>query len=354
MAAVDGAGASGPPAAVLAGFGLDPEAPASVLAGGHIHRNYLVGPPGRRAVVQRLNDSVFPRPEAVVSNGQRIVAALRAAGRPAPEPLPGPDGGAGCHHRTGWWRAWWYLEQTVARPVPGGPDDARSAAAAFADYAGVLASLPPPPLEVTIADFHHLGRRLEALDAAGRRDRLGRRPGCRRELEATAALGATVAGRLAAHDLPRRVAHNDAKMANVRFDLAGGPPVVLDYDTTMVGTVLADVGELLRTATVAVPEDHPRPDEVVVDAGLVAAVADGYRAGGPALDRAERAAVAMAGPWLAVENAARFLADHLDGDRYFAVQRPGQNLARCRVQLAVARQLLDQADAVGEAFARGR
>ena len=31
----------------------------------------------------------------------------------------------------------------------------------------------------------------------------------------------------------------------------------------------------------------------------------------------------------------RFLADHLAGDRYFKISRPGQNLDRARVQFAL-------------------
>ena len=35
------------------------------------------------------------------------------------------------------------------------------------------------------------------------------------------------------------------------------------------------------------------------------------------------------------EQAIRFLADHLDGDRYYRISRPGHNLDRARAQLAL-------------------
>ena len=41
----------------------------------------------------------------------------------------------------------------------------------------------------------------------------------------------------------------------------------------------------------------------------------------------------MAGALLTLMNAIRFLTDHLEGDPYFRVQRPGQNLDRTRAQL---------------------
>ena len=39
---------------------------------------------------------------------------------------------------------------------------------------------------------------------------------------------------------------------------------------------------------------------------------------------------------MTLECGMRFLADHLNGDRYFRIHRPGQNLDRARVQFALA------------------
>ena len=35
------------------------------------------------------------------------------------------------------------------------------------------------------------------------------------------------------------------------------------------------------------------------------------------------------------ENGMRFLADHLNGDKYFKIHRPGQNLDRARAQFVL-------------------
>jgi len=40
----------------------------------------------------------------------------------------------------------------------------------------------------------------------------------------------------------------------------------------------------------------------------------------------------------------RFLTDHLQGDTYFRIHRPGQNLDRCRTQLALAARIEEQED----------
>jgi hypothetical protein len=40
----------------------------------------------------------------------------------------------------------------------------------------------------------------------------------------------------------------------------------------------------------------------------------------------------------------RFLTDHLEGDLYFKVHRPGHNLDRCRTQFKMVRVLEERAD----------
>ena len=73
----------------------------------------------------------------------------------------------------------------------------------------------------------------------------------------------------------------------------------------------------------------------------------GYRAGaGSLLSDAERAVLPLAGAVITLELAARFLTDHLQGDVYFRVARPGHNLDRARAQLHLARLLDASGDAV--------
>jgi len=86
------------------------------------------------------------------------------------------------------------------------------------------------------------------------------------------------------------------------------------------------------------------------------ALARGYLAGaGSLLLPSELRALPLAGPLLALENAVRFLADHVQGDRYFRISRPAHNLDRARAQLHLARRMLEaapDADALVRRLAR--
>ena len=47
---------------------------------------------------------------------------------------------------------------------------------------------------------------------------------------------------------------------------------------------------------------------------------------------------------ITVELATRFLADYLDGDKYFKTRYPGHNLVRARCQIALAKDMLKKMD----------
>jgi hypothetical protein len=61
---------------------------------------------------------------------------------------------------------------------------------------------------------------------------------------------------------------------------------------------------------------------------------------------AEKAHLSISGRAIALELGMRFLTDHLDGDRYFKIHRPGHNLDRCRAQFKLVRSLEERAGAL--------
>ena len=140
--------------------------------------------------------------------------------------------------------------------------------------------------------------------------------------------------------LPVRVAHNDAKAGNVLVDTRTGQPLMLvDLDTVMPGTVLWDVGDLVRSATATVPEDEPG---AAFDRARYDALIGGWRAElDGVLTAEENGLIGIAAPVVTYEQAVRFLTDHLMGDVYYRTTRPGQNLDRARSQLSLLQSMLD-------------
>jgi Ser/Thr protein kinase RdoA (MazF antagonist) len=126
------------------------------------------------------------------------------------------------------------------------------------------------------------------------------------------------------------VVHNDTKLSNVLFDRDSNEALcVIDLDTVMPGLLAHDFGDLVRSVA-AVGEGSA----LAFDPARFEALAVGYHAGlGGGLTAAETDSLAVGPAVLSLELAARFLADYLDGDRYFRTRFAGENLERCRGRL---------------------
>jgi hypothetical protein len=147
--------------------------------------------------------------------------------------------------------------------------------------------------------------------------------------------------------VPERVTHNDTKINNVMMDVTTGEALcVVDLDTTMPGLAPIDFGDMVRTATNAAAEDEPDAAKVASRPEMFEALGRGYLSAAAAFLRpAEIEWLAFAGQLLAFEQAIRFLADHLDGDRYYRIHHPGHNLQRARAQFALMASIERQRDA---------
>jgi hypothetical protein len=339
-------------------FALDGECVELVpLKHGHIHDTFVgtwrTRAGLRRVVHQQVNTHVFRDPALLMRNWVRVTehvrAALVGAGTPDLErrvlrAIPARSGAPFHTAEDGSvWRAFAFIEGARAVDVPESPAQAEAAARAFGAFAAQLADLDPAEIGESIPRFHDFAWRREGLEAAIAADAHARARAATPEIEAARRLAADVEGALAdAATLPRRVVHNDCKLNNVLFDERSGEALcVIDLDTVMPGSVLADFGDLARTAACPAPEDERDLARVGVDARLYEALVRGYLAGTAGmLAPVEVALLPLAGPLIALETGIRFLADHLSGDAYFRIHRPGHNLDRARVQLRLTEQLL--------------
>jgi aminoglycoside phosphotransferase (APT) family kinase protein len=328
------------------------------LGSGHIHDTfelrYASRGEVRRYVVQRINARVFRSPLDVMHNITVVTGHLRAqleaehvadVARRCLRLVPARTGADCVVDTTGdTWRVYPFVEGSIALDGPPTEAQASQAAWAFGDFVARLADLSPDRLRETIAGFHDLGGRMGALELAAERNTVGlnprsieseRRHAQERYQQLQSALSAI-------GPLPRRVVHNDCKLNNVLLDADTGAALcVIDLDTVMEGTLLADFGDLVRTAATPAAEDERDLTRVTLDLERFDALARGYIAGlGSALASTEQQALPLAGPTLALENAVRFLTDHLDGDVYFKAEREGHNLDRARCQLRLCDAML--------------
>lgn len=322
---------------------------AARLGAGHINETYLAEfEPGPALVLQKVNARVFPEAERMMANIARVTAHLAARcpdERRVLRLVRPRDGRPFWRDAAGeLWRAYAFVEGSLVKETVARAGEAYEAARAFGTFQYLMSDLPGGPLDETLPGFHDTPARLAALEAAAQADRAGRAAGVGPELEGFLARRGW-AGLLldAAHAglVPARVAHNDTKINNVLFDAESGAGLcVIDLDTVMPGLMLYDFGDFVRTAVSAAPEDETELDKVAVRPEVFEALAQGWRDGsGGGVTEEERTLLPVAGCVIAYELGLRFLTDHLDGDRYFRVHRPGHNLDRARCQLRLAEDI---------------
>jgi len=324
---------------------------AAPCSSGHINDTYAgifdqAGSPARY-IFQRINHNVFKDPAGLMDNIQRVTTHVRrkleAAGA---EQISRrvltlvPTHAGKCFHADGegnYWRCYLFIGQARSYDQIKSPRQAFQAARAFGQFQEQLADLPAPRLHDTIPNFHHTRSRFDALRLAIERDARNRAAGVKADIEFALRHEPLVDVLLdlqARGLLPERVTHNDCKLGNVILDDATGEGLcVIDLDTVMPGLSLYDFGDLCRTATCPTAEDERDLSKVEASMEMFQALVSGYLASaGAFLNTAEKDHLVFCAKLITFEMGIRFLADHLAGDIYYKIHRPGQSADRARVQ----------------------
>lgn len=336
---------------------------AAPCGSGHINDTYVAtyrdGEQLRHYVHQRINHVIFRDPAAMMDNIARVTRHIQERLAREPEADPAREGLSLIPTREGtfyhvtadgqFWRTYRRIERARSYDTASTPEQAYEAARAFGLFQRRVADLPGPRLHETIPAFHHTPRRFQALTTARRRDVQQRAREVGPELafaESREPLTRILVELQARGLAPERVTHNDTKINNVLMDETTGRGLcVIDLDTVMPGLSLYDFGDLVRTAISPAAEDEQDLARVQVRRPFFAALVEGYLDGvGPVLTPTEIAHLPEAGMLITFEVGLRFLTDHLAGDTYFKIHRPGHNLDRCRTQFTLVQRLEEQRD----------
>lgn len=147
----------------------------------------------------------------------------------------------------------------------------------------------------------------------------------------------------------RRLAiHGDTKLDNFLFSTrTGRVKALVDLDTIMPHTWLADWGDMVRSLVNVAGEKERDLAKVAVDMDVYRAVAHGFLEAAREVTPEEVGLMADAPQIIALELGLRFLADYLRGDSYFKLgpaDPPDLNRVRAMAQLALFQRLRERAD----------
>ncbi len=332
---------------------------------GIINKSYMVvfdrGGEEEKYLVQRVNRSVFKRPDKIMANIDSVTEFIRA--KMIKKGID-PDRRVLRYAKTAegknflvdedgdYWRAYSFIDADVYNEAED-ENVIEEVGRAFGEFQRWLIDYDASSLYVSIPNFHNTRRRYDVfyeavmVDAEDRVEKVAAEIGACRAHEVLACR----LSRLAADkEIPLHVTHNDTKSNNVIFDKETKKALaVIDLDTVMPGLIAYDFGDAARFICSDAAEDEPDLDKVNFNLDKFRALTRGFA--GTLKGRVsniEADTLSLGVYTMTVELAVRFLTDYLNGDEYFSTSYPGHNLDRARCQLTLAADIYKKMDDMQE------
>lgn len=234
-----------------------------------------------------------------------------------------------------YWSLFLFIPDTVSYDVVDDASITYEGGRAFGRFQHFLADLPQPPLNVTIVDFHNMAWRFDNFHKALKADIAGRADSVRAEIDFTLAREEEMVSyyKGLCDNLPERITHNDTKFNNILFDKNGKAQCIIDLDTVMPGYVAYDFGDSIRTAANTGEEDDYNPDNVELNRAVYKNFTEGFISEIlDALSQEEIESLPFGSRYMTFIMGIRFLTDYLEGDIYYKISDPDQNIRRVRSQ----------------------
>ncbi|MEQ1936203.1 MAG: phosphotransferase, partial [Fimbriimonadaceae bacterium] len=341
-----------------------------------------------RYLLQRINTDVFALPERVMAGMEATLRAQSQAVREGhapgwlvPELVDTNEGRSFLKHNGQVWRMMRFIPDTVSyKSLSELPSDAKRLQAAsemgrgLATYLDLTESIDAAALQSSLPGYRDTRLYFDQLDSAleGRSTmeevehllpldpeiracslphfmctlNSDEREARRNDPELAPFIEYSIAQRGEALGLQemreggqiRQVAiHGDTKIENFLFDVYDGRVrSLVDLDTVMPHSWLADWGDMLRSLVNVAGERERDLSKVRVNQGIYNAVTEGFLLTTKTATDREKALMPSAVKVITVELGVRFLADYLRGDTYFqlgADDAPDLNKVRAMVQL---------------------
>lgn len=340
---------------------------------GHINRSFFVKTIDSNGVkhkytMQRINKTIFKRPDQVMSNIVHVTEFLRKkiaeeGGDPTRETLTMLQNRIdGKHYYIDndgeYWRMYIYIRDTVSYDIIENSEQFKSSGYAFGKFQRQLSDFPADTLYETIPNFHNTVSRYSDFLQAVKEDKMGRAASVQEEIKFItdrANKYSFIVDGIKDGSLPLRVTHNDTKLNNVMMDEKTGKAIcVIDLDTIMPGSALYDFGDSIRFGASSALEDEKDLSKVYVRLDMFEEYLKGFieGLGKDALTHKELVSLPIGAYMMTIETGMRFLGDYLNGDVYFAVHREGHNLDRARTQLKLVADMESKMDEMNAIVAK--
>jgi hypothetical protein len=332
---------------------------------GHIHETFHIRTLPDTVddyILQKINVHVFRDPDAVMQNLRIVTAHIRAK----LEREPGVDlkrelltpvwlkNGELMYTDPSneVWRCFVYIPNHKSYDRAVHANQVYEGGRAFGKFLFYLSDLPVELIRVTIPDFHNLAWRLQQFSdsiKSGLPQRIRETDHEIKLLQVRTEEMLTIRKLSLEGKIPTRIVHHDTKINNVLYTTDDKALCVIDLDTVMAGNVHDDFGDAIRTFTNTGEEDDLNLDKVTMNIRYFEAFARGFlEVAGAMLNPVEKEYLALSARMITYMQSLRFLADYLNGDIYYKIHYPMQNLQRARAQIKLLLSMEEQYEEMKE------
>ena len=323
-----------------------------------------------RFILQKINTSVFPRPELIMANmkivtehvHKRLEEEAHMSDRiwQLPRIIPTADGKDFLTDADGdYWRAISLIASAHSYERIQSPEHAYEAGFVLGQFQRLISDIPADTLHDTLQGFHITSGYLSQLDDAlatpegqSRLNSSAESQRCFQFIQERKEWSSLLEKAKASGELKLRPIHGDPKVANIMIDDASGKGTcIVDLDTVKPGLIHYDFGDCLRSCCNPAGEETLDLGQVYFDVDLCHAIVKAYMVHARAfLTEQDIGYLYDSIRLITFELGLRFFADYISGNRYFRIRYDGQNLNRARVQMKLCESIETREPAIRKAL----
>ncbi|MBN2391975.1 MAG: aminoglycoside phosphotransferase family protein [Anaerolineae bacterium] len=336
---------------------------------GNVNDTFLVTlalDPREKAILQKVNQQVFRRPELIILNMRAFMGHIQttngrcadAQGRrwETPDIISAKNGADYWRDsEAGFWRMTTFVKDAQTYDTIRDRRHAGEIGYALGRFHSLISDLPVEKLHDTLEGFHITPRYLAHYDAVATTTALTGHHKVSPDVDyarnfvvARREWASVLEDAIQRGDLALRPIHGDPKVNNILIDDITGQAVsIIDLDTVKPGLVHYDIGDCLRSCCNPLGEETEAFDAVRFETDLCQAILEGYMTEAQHfMTDKDYDYIYDAVRLIAFELGLRFFTDYLEGNVYFRTKDAEHNLRRALVQFRLAESIEAQADAI--------
>lgn len=317
------------------------------LGNGLINDTYEVTTNKCNFVLQRLNRHVFAHPEQIMANlavlNQHVQQKAKSIIKLQIPGILTTNKGDLLYQDENHddWRALTFIEHSESLTAIRTTKDAEQIGFALGHFHYLLSDLNPALLQDTLPGFHIAPDYLKHYHRTSQQSAITPHAYCANFISKFQSLTDDLENAKQRGLLPLRVIHGDPKIDNFLFDKNTRQIIsLIDLDTVKPGLVHYDIGDCLRSCCHNTDNHHFNLD-------IAAAILKNYLTeSAQFFSEYDYQFLYPAIRLIPFELGIRFYTDYLDGNHYFKVSEPDQNLQRAIAQFRLCESVMSQEIAI--------